>query len=189
MQSDAIIVSNPWYTIVMATTCYIGIDPGVSGGIAWIEGGRIKAIPIPDNRADVWQWFGSRQPWLVHPSSPIAMVEHVTGYVGGADRSPEGKVGRSGGAANGSRMFTFGMQYERVMMALCAAGIPTQDVTAQKWQRALNLQKWRGEMKGDHKRRIKEAAQVRYPTITVTSATADALMIATYLYLSETRQL
>lgn len=154
---------------------FVGIDPGASGGIAWIERGRIKCLPMPGNRAEMWKWFAQwREMTTVRV---LAVVELVGGYVRGAEDE-----GDHGGAANGARMFQFGRQYGEVLMALCAAGIIHKDVAPAVWQSRISLKKMRGERRADHKRRMVAEARRLYPALHVTSATADAVLICTYLY-------
>lgn len=167
-------------------TVYIGVDPGTTGGIAWVERGKIRAIPMPPDRESLWTWISQ---WIVSDDArPVAMVEQVTGYVAGAElddaitiTSPQEKTAaRGGGRANGARMFTFGRNYERILMALCAAGIVTTGVTPQVWQRAMRLRRSPEENKVVHKKRMVEAARNLYPTLNFKATTADAILIATY---------
>lgn len=153
----------------------MGIDPGASGGIAWIHRGdcRIRCIPMPASTHDLWQWLCQ---WRRPDVRVFAMVEQVGGYFKGAESS-----GNSGGAANATRMFSFGRQYGEILMGLCAAGIKWGAVMPQVWQGYLHLKKMRGEQGTAYKRRLKEDALRRYPTLHITNATADAVLICTYL--------
>lgn len=181
-----------WYDRYMETTSttserhtvYLGIDPGTTGGIAWIEQGMIRSIPMPTDRINLWGWISQ---WILRDDVwPLAMVEQVTGYVAGAElddttttSSQEKTAARGGGRANGARMFTFGRNYERILMALCAAGIVTTGVTPQVWQRAMRLRRSPEENKVVHKKRMVEAARNLYPTLNFKATTADAILIAT----------
>jgi hypothetical protein len=64
---------------------------------------------------------------------------------------------------------------------LTAAGIPFERVTPTTWQKALGCLS-----KGD-KNVTKRRAQELYPTIKVTHALADALLLATYGYRLQSR--
>jgi len=68
--------------------------------------------------------------------------------------------------------FKFGQGYGSLEMALTAAGIPFERVTPQKWQKAL------GCLTKGQKNVSKRKAQELFPTMKVTHATADALLIA-----------
>ena len=70
--------------------------------------------------------------------------------------------------------FTFGRGYGNIEMALTAAGIPFERVRPQVWQKALGCL-----TKGD-KNITKRKAQELFPSIKVTHAIADSLLIANY---------
>ena len=70
--------------------------------------------------------------------------------------------------------FTFGQGYGGLKMALTAARIPYIEVTPQKWQGAMSCR-----TKGD-KNITKSLAQQMFPSIKVTHAIADALLIAEF---------
>ena len=75
----------------------------------------------------------------------------------------------------GSRSaFTFGRGYGNLEMALTAAGIPFARIRPQVWQKELGCL-----TKGD-KNVSKRKAQELFPSMKVTHATADALLIAKY---------
>ena len=69
-------------------------------------------------------------------------------------------------------------QTYRVLIAL---GVPFEEVTPKRWQRALGIApRGRTETKVQWKSRLKDFAQRRFPDIKVTLATADALLLALY---------
>jgi Holliday junction resolvasome RuvABC endonuclease subunit len=70
--------------------------------------------------------------------------------------------------------FTFGNGFGHLEMALTAAGIPFERVSPQRWQKALGCL-----TKGD-KNVSKRRAQELFPSMKITHATADALLIAYY---------
>jgi crossover junction endodeoxyribonuclease RuvC len=137
----------------MSSKVFIGIDPGLSGGIAIIEEGSIRAVNMPDTERDVWD--------LIH-SLPrlysMAMIEKVHSMKGNGVASS----------------FKFGMGYGALRMALVASGIPFEDVTPQKWQKAL------GCLSGGDKNVTKQRAQSLFPQLKITHKTADSLLIAEY---------
>ena len=71
--------------------------------------------------------------------------------------------------------FTFGEGFGWLCMALTAAGIPWRTVRPQAWQKELGCL-----TKGD-KNVSKRKAQALFPELTITHATADALLIAEWL--------
>lgn len=159
----------------MAGTTFIGIDPGKKGGLVALNpDGSIEAVTMPSADKDLWQWFLNHS-WQ-NSRTAFAAIEKVGGYI----------KGREG---TGAAMFTFGSGYGKLLMALTAAGIPHVCVPPNVWQQALGVppRKKRnkktgakGETDSEWKNRLKDAAQRRFPTVDVTLATADALLIADY---------
>ena len=70
--------------------------------------------------------------------------------------------------------FTFGRGYGALLMALTAARIPFDVVQPAKWQQGL------GCRSGGDKHVTKRRAQQLFPSVTVTHALADALLIAEF---------
>jgi len=132
----------------------IGIDPGVNGGIAWIAYGRACAERMPDTLQDLWELVES-----IRLGGPChAFVEQV-------HSSPQMGVVSS---------FSFGRGYGNLEMALTAAGIPFERVRPQVWQKAM------GCMTRGDKNVSKRRAQELFPSIKITHAIADSLLIAEY---------
>lgn len=142
---------------------FIGVDPGVSGGLAELGKRGANGIKMPGTEKDVWEWV---QPFMTAPLPVFAVIERVGGYVGEAQP--------------GSAAFKFGASYGGLRMALVAAGIPFEEVTPQKWQKEYQLARGKGESKTSWKNRLKAKAQQLFPDLVVTLATADALLIAEY---------
>lgn len=138
---------------------YIGIDPGASGGIAGVDddGRPVRAVPMPLTEADVLLELvglvAGRGVDQVH-----AVIEHVQAFP---------KMGVCSA-------FTFGRGYGALLMALTSAGFPFDVVVPRKWQAALSC------LSGGDKNVTKRRAQALFPTIRITHATADALLIAEY---------
>ena len=145
---------------------YVGVDPGASGGLAAICNGYVEVVDMPETERDVWQWINGKS-WIFGDRS-FACVEQVSGFVGG-------------GGQPGSAMFKFGQSYGMLRAFLIACHIPFDQVTPQRWQKALGCgNRARGESKTDWKRRLKAKAQQLFPEASVTQANADALLIAEY---------
>ena len=70
--------------------------------------------------------------------------------------------------------FTFGWGYGMLRMAFTAAHARIEEVTPQKWQKAL------GCMTGGDKNVTKAKAQAMFPDVKVTHWNADALLLAEY---------
>lgn len=140
----------------------LGIDPGVGGGIALIQGTVVEATKMPETPHDLADWIESRMPAEGYAS---AFVENVAS-------SPQMGV---------KSAFTFGQGYGIIQGVLAAQGVPYVLVRPQQWMKALAIPKKRKDEKpAAWKGRLKAEAQRRYPAQKITLATADALLIATY---------
>jgi hypothetical protein len=135
-------------------TTYLGIDPGCNGGIAWITDCKACAEKMPDTLKDLWE--------LV---LDIKMTGDCTAVLESVSSSPQMGVVSS---------FSFGRGYGNLEMALTAASIPFERVRPQVWQKALACM-----TKGD-KNVSKRRAQELFPSIKITHAIADSLLIAEY---------
>lgn len=136
----------------------IGIDPGLSGGVAWI-GYRVGtttalAYKMPSTEKDLFDFIGELKSW-------------------GADKAYLELV-RSSPQMGVVSAFTFGRGVGSLRMALIAHGIPFEEVTPSVWQGAMKCR-----TKGD-KNVSKRRAQELFPTVKVTHAIADCLLIAEY---------
>jgi crossover junction endodeoxyribonuclease RuvC len=139
---------------------HIGIDPGASGGLAFIpsNGEEPWAMKIPDTHRDLFDVLRD----VNRCFNCTAVLEQVHAM-------PKQGV---------TSTFTFGEGYGALQMALTAAGIPFTRVTPQKWQKHMQCL-----TKGD-KNVSKARAQELFPHIKVTHAIADALLIAKYAQLT-----
>ena len=135
-------------------TVWVGIDPGKTGGIAWITNGRLTVEKMPDTIKDLWELIQS----INFDGNCRAILEQVHAM-------PKQGV---------TSCFTFGNGFGHLEMALTAAGIPFERVTPQKWQKAL------GCSTGGDKNVSKRRAQELFPGTKFTHATADAALIAEY---------
>ncbi len=146
---------------------YLGIDPGVSGGLAFVTAqGDVAATPMPATERDIWDWLCDARGQSGRPVR--AVIEKVGGFI-------------QGNASPGSAMFRFGASYGGLRMALVAAGIPFEEVTPQAWQKALSVPpRKKTESKTAWKNRLKAKAQQEFPQEKVTLKTADALLLALY---------
>jgi hypothetical protein len=134
----------------------IGVDPGVNGGIAWITGGKPCVEKMPDTLKDLWELLRDID---------IASEEYCHAYLEQVHSSPQMGV---------KSAFTFGNGFGHLEMALTAAGIPFTRIRPQVWQKELGCL-----TKGD-KLVTKRKAQELFPSMKITHATADALLIAKY---------
>jgi len=139
----------------------IGIDPGASGGVAWIdETGDACVKKMPDTLADLWDLIHS-----LNFNVDFSSINQPKAYLEQVHSMPGQGVASS---------FKFGQGYGALEMALTAAGIPFERVSPQKWQKAL------GCLTKGEKNVSKRKAQELFPQLKITHATADALLIAEY---------
>jgi Holliday junction resolvasome RuvABC endonuclease subunit len=134
---------------------WIGIDPGLSGGIAIIQQGlEAMAWKMPPTERDIADLLLSISKMDVH----LCFIESVH------------SLPRQGVAST----FKFGRSYGFLRGLLVAFKIPFDEVSPLKWQRAM------GCLSHGNKNVTKAKAQQLFPQLTVTHATADALLIAEY---------
>jgi len=138
----------------------IGVDPGKNGGIAWITDGKACVEKMPETLQDLWEIIHS-----IGFACAISGDVAAKAYIEQVHSSPQMGV---------TSAFTFGNGFGRLEMALTAAGIPFERVSPQKWQGAL------GCRTGGDKNISKRKAQELFPSLKITHATADAMLIAEY---------
>lgn len=135
---------------------FIGIDPGLNGGLAVIgeDGlyGSASPSPMPETIGDLAALFAN------FPAYGTACIEKVAS-------SPQMGV-RS--------VFTFGRNYGLLLMGLAMCHIPYTEVPPGVWQRTMGCLS-----KGD-KNVTKNRAQQLFPDLHITHKTADALLLAEY---------
>ena len=139
---------------------YIAIDPGVGGGIAFIDtDGSAQAFPMPETLHDI-----SKELHLLSRSSfgPVTVfLEELPKFAGKMSGSSIGVMFRN---------------YGRIEGLLAAFEARIEYIPPKKWQTALGLgdkkthgPRWKAHLKG--------RAQALYPNLSVTLKTADALLI------------
>jgi crossover junction endodeoxyribonuclease RuvC len=133
---------------------FIGLDPGASGAIACFIEDDIEVIKLTETEHDVAEWLHLH----AGVGKSFALIEKVHAM-------PKQGV---------TSMFKFGQSYGFLRGLLRAYAIPFEEVTPQKWQKAMGCLS-----KGD-KNVTKSRAQALFPKLKITHATADALLIAEY---------
>jgi len=144
---------------------YIGIDPGVNGGIAWQhergDSVTVHAVKMPDSLRDLSDLLAS----LVETDNlKSCALEKVASRTGQGVRS----------------IFTFGYQYGIVRASVVCHKIPLELVSAQRWQKPFGLIFPATVKRTQKKNQHKAKAQELFPHLKVTHATADALLICDY---------
>ena len=142
----------------------IGVDPGLSGGIAVVgmDGVAVDVVSMPETMQDLLEYLRS---WCSDDCTSVCYMEKV-GF---------GMPGQSSKATA-----TFSRHCGHLEMALLSLGIPTNEVTPQKWMRHYQLGRSSDFSKGEWKNRLKSKAQQLFPREKVTLKVADALLIALY---------
>ena len=140
----------------------LAIDPGASGGLARNDDGGTHAIPMPETDGDLVDFLRA-----VRIGVGTVWVEEVGGYIG----RPQ----------PGSAMFKFGFGAGVIRGALMAFGYRVELVRPQKWQKHFSLgAKKDCQTSSEWKNKLKAEAQRKFPHLTVTLKTADALLILDY---------
>ena len=135
---------------------FIGIDPGQSGSVAVIfPSGNSTWIKLDSTDHDIAEWMSSV--CVSHPLS-VCRIERVSAM-------PKQGV---------SSTFKFGRSFGFLQGLLVAFQIPFELVTPQKWQGFMSCR-----TAGD-KNVSKAAAQRLFPSLKITHANADALLLAEY---------
>lgn len=143
--------------------CIIGIDPGVSGGLAvWRANQPTTAIRMPRNLYDLRPYLEDRKAIC----NPIVFIEKVQLQHGDMSDNP-GKVFRI------QKMLS---EFEKLKAILTLVDIPFVLVNPMKWQGDLKL-RVKGEEKADRKKRYQRAAAQYYPEVKTALWNSDALMI------------
>jgi hypothetical protein len=135
----------------------IAIDPGATGGIAYINAdGTVQALPMPEGMTEQIDLIRSLS---IHNKQGV--IENVGGY----------RPGNSGPAAA-----KFARHVGHLEAACYCLGISIDKVAPQTWMKAIGTF---SKDKKERKAAIKELMARRYPHLSVTLKTADALGILT----------
>ena len=145
----------------MDNRVFIGIDPGINGGMAFIYNDTYYAKKTPPTVSEMADELITLQE--MGPNLPTyCFIEQVHSM-------PKQGV---------KSVFTFGKGYGQWLGILATLRIPYIQVTPHKWMKHY------GSMpkdKKDRKNHLKHLEQQRYPDVKITLATADAMLIANYL--------
>jgi hypothetical protein len=160
----------------MRGTCfYLGIDPGVSGGMALVT--SLQECVWACSRAKLVKTRGLYNVWhsIKESHASFAALELVQGYMGGRSSRKGGDGEGDRASHSGKLMKTLG-EYEGMLVA---ADISYCTPSPQEWLRVYGL---RREGRGDTewKNVLKAKAQSLFPKVKVTLAVSDALLIANY---------
>ena len=144
----------------------LAIDPGASGGLAYLGANGIILDSMPATDRDVSILVMDRL-----AISDVVYIEKVGGYVGGK-------------GAPGSSMFNFGRNVGFLHGLIAASKTRVIEVPPQRWQKTLGAgtkathgTRWKAHLKG--------IAQQRQPGLVITLKTADAVLLLEHAMISE----
>lgn len=160
---------------------YLGIDPGLSGGICELRlvparplcppiWEAVELHPMPTTEWELWQLFAGWKDGV----TARAIIEWIHPAIQGIGKSPMSKL--------------YG-NYMACRMGLTAAGISFEDVKPLRWQTTLGIERRKKtENTRQWKDRLRARAQQLFPTLSVWKeetlavqrSVCDALLIAEY---------
>jgi len=155
----------------------IGIDPGVSGGIAVISKGGLKTYKIPTikkkiGKKEINTMCISDVTFILKEESKgkdvVVFIEKVQAWL--SDEDDAGK--------------RFAIQkmlanYEQLKTVLTILGLKVVEVTPQRWQKGLGFRN-KGMLKAQRKKSYKTFAEKIHPDHKITLSTSDAVCVAEY---------
>lgn len=153
----------------------MGIDPGSSGGVALLDARRsaigwpsdpqfAETHKMPATETDLCDLFREYAPYVQRGiiEAVHAMPPHMPGNTSVAS-------------------FAFGKSYGFLRGVLIALRIPFIEVSPQKWKKAMGLNFTKENTATEKKNGSKQYAQQLFPSLEITHATAEALLLGEYL--------
>lgn len=157
----------------------IGIDPGLSGAVAWQDGSCLPcAVKMPATEAELWVLIQK----LARAPDVAATVEKQGNRAGPRfETDKAGKTTRQPGRGSTANWKLSG-NYHQLRAFLLAAGISTEYVDPRIWEKAFGLV-FPGKLGlsyEEKKRRHKAKAIKLFPGNKVTLINCDALLLLEY---------
>jgi hypothetical protein len=137
---------------------WLAVDPGVSGGIAWHDGEDFRCQKMPGTDGDILLCLRN----LASAGVRKMVMEQPATAIFGAGHSSLAVLHRNVGFLQGAAM---------------ALGFELYLVPPKRWQKTIGFQKRPGEEQRSWKNRLKGEAQRRFPRLSITLSTADAVLI------------
>ncbi len=143
----------------------VALDPGLSGGMAVRWFGKTDCWAMPGTQGDLLERLREIKSVAgLEGDELVAVLEEVSGFAGKAQP--------------GSAMFRFGEHFGFIKGVVQALGIRLVLVRPQVWQKGFGLGTASAcASKSEWKNRLKAEAQRRFPQLSVTLKTADALLM------------
>lgn len=161
----------------------IAIDPGLSGGIAWLKNGKVEAVNMPDTIAGIRDVLNQARTEVDPIGGGLAWHSYAEAlcYVEEVHSTPQQGV---------KSVWTFGMHYGTLKAVLLCLGISMKLVAPAVWMKGIRATRpsppkdasrsEKARVVREAKHKIKEIVESRFPTIRVTLKTSDALGILMY---------
>lgn len=160
----------------MSRELVIGIDPGRSGGLAFVSGHEPNASPsswdvqlvaMPEDDEDLLQLFST---WGKPYSRVRVHIENIPKWTGSAQFAKRTIYGASIATLYGQFKFSHGL--------VLGLGFEAQLIVPVKWQNVVGCRNTEKLEKNAWKNKLKAHAQHLMPHVKPTLATADAALIA-----------
>lgn len=149
---------------------YLGVDPGVHGGMALINViGEVELVQLANMTEEaVIDWLERKHHYSGYRLQAYLEVQHPR---------PTFFKGRS--SILKSTCILYG-DYQRLWGVLSTLHIPTRGVLPKEWQAGVGAGTKDGRTDGQWKAHLRHLAQSFFPGNRVVNAVADAMLIASY---------
>lgn len=173
------------------TTCYIGVDPGESGGIVAIWGDTIVTTPMLESEGAICNWLTRLKRLVLRKHTQQAHKGNALGQPLIAcieEQQPRPTYFTDNGGQKThsilrSTCILYG-NYRMMVGILTALDIQVEKVLPRKWQKEIQAPtKLKTDSQHDWKKKLKTFAETLYPEIKVTLAISDALLLCEYCIL------
>ena len=143
---------------------YIGIDPGLSGAIVWLNTNATVCYTKRFKDITDKELSNVMEEIRAMNKNCCAILEKVHAFPG----------------MGVSTVWKFAQNYGMLQGLLLAHNIPFKLVTPQVWMSFYGMKKDANETKNAWKKRLRGRAQELFPTADIKAETADAILIAHY---------
>jgi hypothetical protein len=154
---------------------FLGLDPGLGGGLAAITPNGLVTTKMPDTERDIWRWVHN---WNYIKAEVFSVIEkqdpRPTKWFDKETKKWRQSVLKSTCLLYGNYMSLRGM--------ITAAGITLlEDCPPKRWQSALQISpRKKGESTWHWKSRLRQRAEQANPETKITMQTADAVLLSEY---------
>lgn len=146
---------------------YIGIDPGMNGGLSIIHGKKVSIHPLPVIEEQLLDFIcGLGITYL--PEKMVVYLEDI----------PTASYTFESGGSRGDAITKLYGHYKSVRMALVSQGILFGVIRSKVWQGIFDMKKEKGEDQGKWKKRLAHKALAIFPGKKFGVELADSLLIA-----------